>query len=94
MYFFDFINCLFLTFMFFYNYNHRPLYGLTMFIAFLFLILYISFYIKDKKQRKSTILDLNRIIAGILVFLNPNLGTFIGIFYYFIIAILHLRFFQ
>ena len=86
----DFIIGIFYMYMFIYNANHRPMYGLLMFISLIMIGLHIHMFILNRKQNKNTIIDLNGIILGLLVFLNPNLGAIIASINYIMISILKL----
>lgn len=86
----DFIMGIFFMYMFIYNASNRPMYGLLMFMSLIMVSLHIYMFILNRKQNNNTIIDLNGIIIGLLVFLNPNLGAIIASINYIIISILKL----
>lgn len=83
----DFLFGLFFMYAFVYNYYNKPIYGILMIMSVFLIILHIYTFLLHRKEKKNTIIDLNGIISGLLLFLNPNLGAIIASINYILISI-------
>ena len=75
---FNMIFSIFMLLMIFNTHFSLPIYHFIMIIALIIIAIHSSFFIYMKRRNKSTIFHFNGIISGIILFLNPVLGSLVS----------------